>query len=126
MKIFNAHVLHTITIIKIKESTQVAISGSAWKILPALPCKFSSLFVFDGSILVFGGPESTACNESTVYVYDVSNESQPWQHIQNNIPAEFVVKAVSRELLHVVCGKVVMNGIVRGKYGECLTNISPC
>ena len=94
---------HTMTIIKIKESTQVAISSSAWKVLPALPCKFSSLFVLDGSILVFGG---------SLYIYDVSNESQPWQCI-GDIPAESVVKSVNRELL--VCGKMVMKWIVRGK-----------
>ena len=79
--------------------------ASIWKILPDVPCMFSSINVLGDSVLVFGGYQTTSPPEksSSVYVYD---GSQHWKNI-DKIPADAVCKVSDVEIIVMHEEKVI-------------------
>lgn len=68
-----------------------------WKILPDVPCMFSSIKVLGEFVFMFGGYKTTSPSEksSSVYVYDGSHQ---WKSI-DKIPADAVFKIFDKEII---------------------------
>ena len=83
--------------------------------MPNVPCIFSSLCIFDGSILVYGGYKRPRAPEksSPVYVYDASNVLEPWQHVQDISENVIIAIVLNRELI-LINEKKLMKIIPKG------------